>query len=190
MSLVGFKANNHPQQVGPRGSDRPDVLPGFGELFTAAPDDLTDDNDDRAVPENLFAEWHRRFRFTVDVAANKHNAKLLNFYTKKNSGLDATWDGERVYCNPPFSNIRPWVEKAWREEGAELVVMLLPANRTEQQFWQELVEPKRDRGGVLTVEFLPGRLKFLSPGEDAIRPNNRPPFGCVLCIWNRTITKS
>lgn len=64
----------------------------------------------------------------------------------------------------------------------------MPANRTEQPWWQELVEPYRDRavspfGPHLTVEFLPGRLRFLKAGQAAIGPGERPPFGCCLLIW-------
>lgn len=162
MSLVGFQAQNHPQQP------------------------VDDGVDDRALPPWIFAKWQERFRFTVDVAASDANAKLTRYYTKANSGLEASWTGERVYCNPPFSGITPWVKKAWAEIHAPLIVMLLPANRTEQGWWHELVELKRDRGGYgLKIEFLKGRLKFLSPGETTIRPNNRPLFGCCLLIWER-----
>ena len=93
--------------------------------------------------------------------------------------------GERVFCNPPYSDIRPWVEKAWIEAPqAELVVMLLPANRTEPTWWQELVEPFRDRPEqLLRVEFLKGRLRFIQAGRTEIGPNERPPFGCCLLIW-------
>jgi hypothetical protein len=93
------------------------------------------------------------------------------------------WAGERIWCNPPYSNIAPWVGKAWREVDALLVVMLLPANRTEQAWWQADVEPHRDRGGRLRVEFLPGRIRFLKPGHLRIGPGDRPPFGCCLLIW-------
>lgn len=63
--------------------------------------------------------------------------------------------------------------------------MLLPANRTEQTWWHELVEPHRDRAGSpLTVEFLPGRLRFLKPNQKRIGPNERPPFGCCLLVWS------
>lgn len=61
--------------------------------------------------------------------------------------------------------------------------MLLPANRTEQGWWQRLVEPHRDRGAGLRTEFIAGRLRFLRRGETEIAPNNRPPFGCVLLVW-------
>jgi len=161
MTLVGFKAQNHPQQT-----TRPDV-------------------DDRALPPEDFAPMQDRFGFTLDAAAASHNAKCPRFFTAQDDGLAQSWAGERVYCNPPYSNIRPWVEKAWCEPRAGVIVMLLPANRTEQGFWQDLIEPFRDRAGSrLRVEFLPGRLRFLKPGQTVIGSNERPPFGCVLCIWS------
>lgn len=76
--------------------------------------------------------------------------------------------------------------KAWREISAELIVMLLPANRTEQGWWQEYIERFRDRpNSRLKVEFLPGRIRFIKPGKTVVGPNERPPFGCVLCIWTK-----
>jgi len=163
--LIGFKAQNHPQQTKYAGSRR--------------------HVDDRALPAVDFALLQSRFRFTIDVAAAQHNAKLPRFHSIENCGLEASWAGERVYCNPPYSDIRPWIIKAWRETEAELIVMLLPANRTEQRWWQDLIEARRDRNGSpLRVEFLSGRLRFLKPGQNVIGPNERPPFGCCLCIWS------
>lgn len=160
--LVGFKARNHPQQAA-----KPHV-------------------DDRALTPEEFAKLDARFGFTIDVAASERNRKTQRFFSVANCGLSASWAGERVYCNPPYSDIRPWIEKAWRETAAELVVMLLPANRTEQTWWQELVEPRRDRpGSPLRTEFMRGRLRFLKPEVDEIKPNERPPFGCCLLIWDR-----
>lgn len=66
----------------------------------------------------------------------------------------------------------------------ELVVMILPANRCEQGWWQTLVEPFRDRAGSpLRTEFIAGRTRFIRADASAIFPNERPPFGCVLLIW-------
>ncbi len=162
MSLVGFRAQNHQQQLDVRGP-RSHV-------------------DDRATTPEVFGPLHERFGFTVDVAASSENAKLPRFYTADDDGLAQDWAGERVWCNPPYSAIEPWLVKAWTS-GAELVVMLLPANRTEQGWWQRQVEPRRDRPGGVRVEFLPGRLRFLKPGQKHIAPNERPPFGCCLLIW-------
>lgn len=161
MSLVGFHARNHRQQVSKRGP-RPDV-------------------DDRATPLDVFGPLHERFGFTVDVAASAENAKLPRFYAIEDDGLAQDWREERVWCNPPYSDIEPWTEKANRG-GADLVVMLLPANRTEQGWWQRQIEPGR-RAGSIEVEFLAGRIRFLKPGQTERKPNERPPFGCCLAIW-------
>lgn len=161
--LTGFKCQNHPQQT-----------------YIAG---IKNEVDDRALPEQDFAPLHARFQFTVDAAAAHHNAKLPRFWSIEDSGLNHSWAGERVYCNPPFSDIGPWIQKAWAEKEAKLIVMLLPANRTEQVWWQSYVEPFRDKGSWLTTEFLAGRQRFLKPGETEITRNNRPPFGCVLLIW-------
>ena len=114
--------------------------------------------DDRQTAPEVFAPLHERFHFTVDVAAS-----------------------------PPYSSIEPWVAKAnaeWaRVNGPEIVVMLLPANRTEQGWWQDHVEPRRDRPGGIRVEFLRGRMRFIAPDALEIKPNERPPFGVCLLIW-------
>lgn len=164
MSLVGFKSSNHPQQVGKRGATERDNL---------------------GTDPALFAKLDARFHFTLDVAASHENAKCERYLTKDDApfdGLGATWTGQRVWCNPPYSDIRPWIEKAWAEaDTAELIVMLLPANRTEQAWWQDCVEPLRRAAiGDFLVEFLRGRQRFVLPGSDSIGPNERPPFGCCL----------
>lgn len=162
--LVGFRAKNHPQQTRYYGSNK-----------------LVDD---RALPQHDFEKLNERFRFTVDAASSIENRKLQRHWTIAENGLQQSWSGERIYCNPPFSDIAPWVAKAWSEQRADLIVLLLPANRTEQSWWQEQIEPYRDQAkSALRVEFLPGRLRFLRPGQTIIGPNERPPFGCVLCIW-------
>jgi len=158
--MVGFKAQNHPQQ---------EVKPHV---------------DDRATPPEMFGPLDARFGFTVDAAALPHNTKCPVFWTPEDDGLKQSWAGHTVWCNPPFSNLLPWVQKAWRERDAEAVVMLVPANRTEQGWWQDHVEPFRDRrGNVLQVEFVRRRVRFLSPGETEPAANSRPPFGVCLLIW-------
>lgn len=161
---MSFVARTHPQQ----GSD--------------------DTVDDR---ETSWEDWnpiHERFRFTVDAAAAPHNAKLPKYWTKETCGLTQPWQNERVWCNPPYSTIKPWVEKAWTEwaiGGCELIVMLVPSNRTEQAWWQDLVEPRRDTiGSPLSAEFLRGRMRFKAATDAKIPPNSRPPFGSCLLVWS------
>jgi phage N-6-adenine-methyltransferase len=167
MSLVGFKGENHPQQVAARGA--------------------ADEVDDRGTDPSFFAEIDKRFGFTLDAAASHRNAKCERYFTREDDGLAMAWTGQRVWCNPPYSGLGRWLEKAWLEsERCPVIVMLLPANRTEQRWWQTYVEPYRDcPGSPLTVEFLPGRMRFIRPGQESIGPNERPPFGCCLLVWSK-----
>lgn len=184
MGLTGFRAGNHPQQTGKRG-----------------PKDAIDD---RGTDPALFAELDARFQFTLDVAASAANAKCERYYSIEDDGLEQSWAAERVWCNPPYSDLRAWVHKAWDEwnawrpnmrerqwqhVGPELIVMLVPASRCEQAWWQDYVEPFRDGRRLtepaLRTEFLRGRRRFVRPGAEAIGPNERPPFGSCLLIWER-----
>jgi phage N-6-adenine-methyltransferase len=166
--LAGFKAKNHPQQVGARGA--------------------LDEVDDRGTKPEFIANLEARFGrpFTLDAAAAAHNAKASRYFTRADNGLVQSWMGEFVWCNPPYSNLRDWLAKAWAEwPGTTGIVMLLPANRVEQKWWQENVEPFRDRTwSPLTVEFLPGRMRFDRPGAVISPKGDRPPFGCCLLIWD------
>lgn len=143
--------------------------------------------DDRQTHPLNFAAFDERWGpFTVDVAASQANTKCARFYTSTDDGLAQSWADEIVWCNPPYSKIKPWIRKAWAEHvDAVRIVMLLPANRTQQGWWQSMVEPFRDRpGSPLEARFLPGRMHFLRPGQTAVQRGERPPFGCVLLIWD------
>lgn len=176
MTLAGFKSTNHPQQTAKRGA--------------------VDDVDDRGTDQTFFDATAERFGgFTLDVAAAAHNAKCPDYFTREVDGLSRDWltssgDPSRVWCNPPYSDIRSWVEKAhdeWTNGHVDLIAMLLPANRVEQRWWQDLVEPFRDgRGGhrFLSVEFLPGRMRFDRPDWTPGPKGDRPPFGCCLVVWS------
>jgi hypothetical protein len=187
----GFIPRNHPNAVKKQGVD--------------------DSIDDRETPPCVFDPLNAEFRFTLDAAASHVNAKcdvyctlegqfakmvhadgsrvgweqLTDEYANRD-GLRCPWHSERVWVNPPFSLLWPWVEKAWREP-AEVVCMLLPNNRTEQPFWQDMVEPFRDRAGsILTTRFVRKRRPFLHMGQGiGNRTSKNPPFGLVLLIWDR-----
>jgi phage N-6-adenine-methyltransferase len=168
MSLVGFKARNHPQQIGVAGAL--DVV------------------DDRGTTAELFDPIHQRFGFTLDVAAAPHNAKCERYFTLQDDGLTQCWQTPgAVWCNPPYSGLDAWVTKARSEHYGHglTIVMLLPNNRAEQRWWQDGVEPYRDQpDSPLRIEFLPGRPRFIQSGRSEVGPNERPPFGLCLAIWS------
>lgn len=165
MSMVGFRAKNHRQQTAKRGA--------------------LDHVDERITPAEIFDPLNRRHLFSLDAAASASNTKCLRYYDAQTNGLAHSWAGERVWCNPPYSNLPAWVEKAWESTlmgGAHVVVMLLPSNRTEQAWWQQFIEPFRERH-VSTV-FLRGRRRFGWPeGRVVPKKGDRPPFGLVVATF-------
>lgn len=167
MSLVGFKISNHPQQVGKRGA--------------------SDTVDERITPQWLYDELDAVNGFTLDAAANAANRKAPAYFDLAADGLSLSWDNHVVWCNPPYSNIPAWVAKARFEVflgDCRRVVMLLPANRTEQRWWHDHVESTRDRPGTgVTVRFLPKRINFGVPGNEGAKFNSSPPFGLVVVTF-------
>lgn len=127
----------------------------------------------------------------LDVAADEESHWARRWFGIEQDGLAQTWWSERVWCNPPYSDIEPWLKKAWRESlRCDVIAMLLPCNRTEQPWWQDHVENARDGRlprelGSLTTHFLPTRLKFGHPGNRDAMGVGSPPFGCVLLVWRR-----
>lgn len=167
VTLIGVRSRNHPQQVAKR---KPN-----------------DEVDDRATPWDEYTKLVSAYGpFSIDVAAASHNTKCVRYYDRDTDGLSQPWGDEDVWCNPPYSNIEPWLVKAWDEWGSadppHSITMLLPNNRAEQGWWQRHVEPLRERDGF-SVAFLPGRMRFIKKGATEVGPNERPPFGVCLLLW-------
>ena len=169
--IAGYRSKNHPQQVAQRGP--------------------LDAVDDRQTPREVVdaAAGLTGGAFTLDAAASATNTQCPVFYSIADDGLRKPWSG-RVWCNPPYSNCADWVRKAWAEWDAgnvTAIAMLLPSNRTEQGWWQTLVEPRRDTtGSPLHTVFLPGRIRFARPQGWRPPKGDRPPFGVCLLTWTAT----
>lgn len=168
-----FDHKNHPQQVNRRNAG--------SRLFENPDANDTTDVDDRATDDKLWRKLDDEFHFTVDVAAAAHNRKCERYYDREMDGLNQPWEGEIVWCNPPYSDIKPWVRKA-HENREATVVMLVPANRTEQGWWQDYIEPNRDGEGRLRTRFIRGRTRFFA-ADGSKKGSTSPPFGCVLLVW-------
>lgn len=143
---------------------------------------------DRVLKFNKLVE---EFQFTLDPCATAESAKCKRFFTKEDNGLKQSWKGERVYLNPPYSNIGRWLQKAYMERmgGCPLVVALLPA-WTDRKWWHDHVEPYRIKKDGPELRFLKGRVVFGCPGnpegllrEEAGKRRGGGKFPSVLVIW-------
>jgi len=117
---------------------------------------------DRRTPRKFFADLHARYSFTLDGAASPDNALLPCFSTED---APVSWSGQRVFCNPPWSNVRPFVEMAPK---ADFACLLVPARTNCKWFHRALALGAKP-------DFWQGKLNFGGPFNS--------PIDCMLLLW-------
>ena len=127
---------------------------------------------DWATPQHIFDQLDAEFHFTLDPCADERNHKCDKYFTEADNGLDRDWSGERVFCNPPYSDVKAWAKKCFDEcycGKCELAVMLVPA-RVDTQWFHQYIYHKSE------IRFLEGRLKFGGHSVNA-------PFPSMIVIF-------
>lgn len=127
---------------------------------------------DWATPQAFFDIVHAEFGFTLDAAAEPHNAKCSDFLTAAEDALTCSWRGV-VWCNPPYGrSIGHWVRKGYSEaQAGAVVVMLIPA-RTDTAYWHDYAMRAAE------IRLVRGRLVF---GSGEARAN--APFPSALIVF-------
>lgn len=125
--------------------------------------------DEWPTPQWLFEALDKEFGFTLDPCSDGGNAKCARFYSVHDSGLLKDWGNETVFMNPPYSQCRAWMHKAYAaaQQGAT-VVCLVPA-RTDTAWWHRYAMKGE-------IRLLRGRLKF----GDA---TNTAPFPSAVIVF-------
>jgi phage N-6-adenine-methyltransferase len=122
--------------------------------------------DDWETPLWLFKGIEERWGpFTADAAATQQNSKCEVTFA---DGLTCSWHGHRVWCNPPYSNIGAWTQKAVAE-GVH-AVLLLPSYTGTEWWCRDVMQADE----VVCI-----RKKFPFVGAE-----HNAPFYCVLAIWD------
>lgn len=132
---------------------------------------FTSNSDEWATPQNYFDEVNKEFNFNLDVCATEHNHKCEQYYTQADNGLEKSWGGYRVWCNPPYSQIDKWVAKAFYETRKDntLVCLLIPS-RTDTRYFHNYIYQRAE------IRFVKGRLKFNES-------KNSAPFPSMLVVF-------
>lgn len=98
-----------------------------------------------ATPVSVYDALNVEFKFDFDPCPLDGNVDGL-------ASLFVSWEGRRVFCNPPYGpRINKWLERGLE---ADLAVFLIPA-RTDTRWFHEIVIPKAKE-----IRFIKGRLKF------------------------------
>lgn len=147
-------------------------------------------NDEYETPEWLYMALHHEFDFTMDGAARidpktvqvgkdrrplkltQGNALAPMFSTRE---VFSHWSSQRIYCNPPYSDIDPFVALACTGQPL-LAVLLLPVRTDNDWFFRIL---SAERLGSCTIRFFRKRIKFCLNRK----PADSPRFPSMLAIW-------
>lgn len=143
---------------------------------------MTKISDTYATPWPVFNRLDSEFNFSHDVCAALETAKCPTYWTAEDDALSKDWHLESnktfsnwLWCNPPYSNIMPWVEKAAQaQRDGTGVVMLVMADPSVKWFTKALESASE-------VRFMTeGRLSFLMDGKP-VNGNNR---GSVIFVFD------
>ena len=143
-------------------------------------------SDEWETPQDLFNSLNKEFHFTLDPCSREYNYKCTKHYTIEDDGLSKSWDGEVVFCNPPYGHtIGKWVEKCWQEHSKNgiTVVMLIPS-RTDTKWFHSYIMNKASE-----IRFVQGRLKFVnrtfpSYREDGNFKISPAPFPSMIVVYD------
>lgn len=119
----------------------------------------------------------------LDVAASPDNAVCSRYYALERGcdGLRDPWVGTLNWCNPPFSQIAPWVAKARSEAGRSRESLLLVPASVGANWWRDHVHHLAD------VYFLNGRLTFVGHQDPYPRDLALLRYGAVntdYLVWD------
>ncbi|EFJ5619194.1 DNA N-6-adenine-methyltransferase [Escherichia coli] len=129
-------------------------------------------SDDWRTPYRLFHNLHREFNFSLDGAATEYDALLPRFTDDIHN---QSWDGERVFCNPPYSDTKTFLVKA---SEADLAVFLIPY-RPHTTYWLKhlFTNPLCHE-----IRILHRAVKYLPPaGHNGLAI--RSPFASAIVIF-------
>ena len=135
------------------------------------------------TPKEIFNKLFDEFGFNCDVAASDQNHFCNDWLTEDDDALKfgQSWGGVN-WCNPPYSNITPWVEAAiLKHKQGMTTVMLVPADTSVK--WFKLAYESCNE-----VRFISGRISFIN--ADTQKPVNGNNKGSVLFIWRAYAPKN
>ena len=155
-------------------------------------------SDNWETPQWLFDELNEEFNFDIDLCATKENSKCNQYYIDylKNIKKDFTWWAVEyrplkhkyncAFMNPPYSNPKPFIEKAWEDSKYCKIVCLVP-NTIKTAKYLDLLDEHNGEGTFrqwkkgLEIKDLSRRTKFNHPTKIASSPS----FGGMLLIMDR-----
>lgn len=115
---------------------------------------------DWETPKEVYDTLNQEFNFDFDPCPSNATFDGLNCFWKK-----------RNFVNPPYKEIKKWIEKGWKESQLGRTVVFLIPSRTDTKWWHNYVMKAKE------IRFIQGRLKFSGH-------KNSAPFPSRIVIFN------
>jgi phage N-6-adenine-methyltransferase len=118
------------------------------------------------TPKGLYDELNKEFKFNFDPCP-------IDWKEGDPNGLEIEW-GTSTFCNPPYSKVAKWIEKAHSEyEKGKHVVMLINAITDTVAFHKYIY-------GIAELRFIKGRVCFIDPKNPSKKQPSVKPSMLVI----------
>jgi len=140
-------------------------------------DERAFNRDHYRTPPEIFDPLAEVFDFTLDAAADEHNAKCAAYFDEERNGSACEWAALGwTWCNPPYSwGCPPFTEHAEAQAKRGRPSVLLVAADTSTKWFQ------RALGAAAAVCFVKGRIAFLKPDGEQDGPAR---FASALLVYS------
>jgi hypothetical protein len=130
------------------------------------------------------------WEFDLDPFAHPESHWGVEWWTKADNAY-VRMLLEKNFVNGPWDEceqVTRWIrDQLPRNFRHQFTAQILPGNRQEQDFWQNLIEPFRDRrsrgGTVVTTHYPPGRASYGFPGNPRGVNQGSMNVNSLLLIW-------
>lgn len=137
----------------------------------------TVDSDVELTPPEVFEPLLASFErdaFDLDPCSNAQSlVPAKRRIMPPDDGLSVPWHG-LIWCNPPYSDPMPWMERCAEHDAVALVKI-----DTSARWWKRHIWPHAQH-----VIFLSDRVGFIKPGESK---RSKAPFPSALVFWAREL---
>ena len=123
-------------------------------------------SDKWATPKELYDKLNEEFNFNYDPCP-------IDWKEGDPDGLNIEW-GTSTFCNPPYSKVALWIEKAYNESRKGKKIVMLINAITDTIAFHKYIYGKAD------LRFIKGRLSFINPNEPTKKQPNVKPSMIVI----------
>ena len=132
-------------------------------------------NDYWETPQQVFDTLNNIYNFEVDICCVPETAKCARYFTEQDDSLSFRWHqlsnikGKYIWCNPPYSDPKPWVQHAIDAQLNDVGVVMLLNNDTSVGWYAEAIQYVSKVTIIIAspkdlTEYSSGRLAFANKG--------------------------